>query len=95
MSNSRTGYRLVRRAGDAAPVASTAQPLDSALAAFQEQVRAGGYGPYDGRRLMVVSDEEWSAVSGEPLSTPSGSAAAPTPPAPRWRNLFGRLRSSR
>jgi hypothetical protein len=52
-------YRLVYQADDSAPTASQPQPLIRLLAAFNEQVAAGGFGRDSGRRLSVMSEHDW------------------------------------
>ncbi|WP_345636074.1 hypothetical protein [Rugosimonospora acidiphila] len=65
-------YRVVLR-GDGVVRAWPAQTRAQALARFAERVEAGEFSPWDGQRLMVVSEEEWARLGGPEVAVDAGA----------------------
>ncbi len=60
-------YRVVLRGEGGGLRAWSAQTRNQALARFGQRVAAGGFSPWNGQRLMVLSEEEWSRLGGSEL----------------------------
>ncbi|GIH20855.1 hypothetical protein [Rugosimonospora africana] len=87
-------YRVVLRGEGGGVRAWSAQTRNQALARFGQRVAAGGFSPWDGQRLMVVSEEEWAKLGGPELVIDGGGeelvgASAGGGSAGGARRLFG------
>src|SRR2546423_1557964 len=58
MAKDQINYRLVLEAGDVRS-ASEPAPLENILTGFNEQIARGVFRPTSGRRLLVLSEEQW------------------------------------
>ena len=75
MASQYVSYRLVLDAGNAQS-ASEPAPLREILAAFDAQVATGAFRPDGGRRLLVLSEEEWASRCGLAMRTAAGDVEA-------------------
>jgi hypothetical protein len=93
-------YRVVQRDADGVRAWSP-QTRAQALVGFSQRIAAGGFSPWSGPQLMVLSEEEWERLGrpsdGDGITMPPirRSEAGEAPVAAGSRRMFRWLSSSR